>query len=40
MRANALVLQFTLARGVFAPYAEATWFKTPGHARRVAIEAL
>jgi hypothetical protein len=40
LRANVLTLQFTLARGVFAPHAEATWFRSPGHARRVPLAEL
>lgn len=40
LRANAIVVQFTLAGGAFAPFAEATWFRTPGQALRVALDTL
>ena len=40
LRANALTLQFTFAGGRFAPAAEATWFRAPGHARRVPLAEL
>jgi hypothetical protein len=40
LRANVVTVQFELRGGVFTPHAEATWFRTPGHARRVPMAQL
>lgn len=40
LRANAITVQFTLAARTFTPFAEATWFRTPGQALRVPLADL
>jgi hypothetical protein len=40
LRSNQVTVQFLLARGAFTASDEATWFRTPGLARRVPVQDL